>query len=67
MSRSYRLFDLMQVLRRHRTPVSTAAHRYIAGSCELRGDFRLSRVDRIRQAAFLGERYPRSRRELVKA
>nr|CCA84756.1 hypothetical protein RALSY_10736 [Ralstonia syzygii R24] len=47
MSRSYRLFDLMQVLRRHRTPVSAAAHRYIAGSCELRDDFRLFCIDRI--------------------
>ncbi|TYL44169.1 MULTISPECIES: YafY family protein [Dickeya] len=43
------------------------SHRFIAGWCELRGDFRLFRVDRITQAEFLKDRYSGSRRQLVKA
>ncbi|WP_033576064.1 helix-turn-helix transcriptional regulator [Dickeya chrysanthemi] len=43
------------------------SHRFIAGWCELRGDFRLFRVDRINQAEFLKDRYSGSRRQLVKA
>ncbi|ACT08037.1 Helix-turn-helix type 11 domain protein [Dickeya chrysanthemi Ech1591] len=43
------------------------SRRFIAGWCELRGDFRLFRVDRITQAEFLKDRYSGSRRQLVKA
>lgn len=42
------------------------SHRFIAGWCELREDFRLFRTDRIAKAEFLGERYTRNRRQLVK-
>lgn len=42
------------------------SHRFIAGWCELRVDFRLFRVDRIAKAEFLNDRYSRNRRELVK-
>ncbi|HEX7988390.1 MAG TPA: YafY family protein [Duganella sp.] len=42
------------------------SRRFIAGWCELRGDFRLFRVDRIVHADFLQERYAQDRRLLVK-
>lgn len=40
--------------------------RFLAGWCELRGDFRLFRLDRISSVERLEERYPGRRRELVK-
>lgn len=40
--------------------------RFVAGWCELRGDFRLFRIDRISSIALLDERYPGRRSELVK-
>lgn len=42
------------------------SRRFIAGWCELRGDFRLFRADRIVQVEFLDDRYSRNRRQLVK-
>ncbi|MBD9462272.1 YafY family transcriptional regulator [Pseudomonas sp. Pdm06] len=42
------------------------AQRYIAGWCELRGDYRLFRTDRIVEVAILEERYARPRQQLVK-
>lgn len=38
--------------------------RHLAGWCELRGDFRSFRIDRIVQADFLDERYPERRTAL---
>ncbi len=40
--------------------------RFIAGWCELRGDFRLFRTDRIVKIDFLDDHYSRNRRQLVK-
>jgi len=42
------------------------SRRFIAGWCELRGDFRLFRADRIVKADFLDDHYSRNRRQLVK-
>lgn len=42
------------------------SRRFIAGWCELRGDFRLFRVDRIVTVEFLNDRYARNRRQLVR-
>jgi predicted DNA-binding transcriptional regulator YafY len=42
------------------------SRRFVAGWCELRGDFRLFRVDRIVTVEFLSERYARNRRQLVR-
>ncbi len=39
--------------------------RVLAAWCELRGDFRHFRADRIASLESLGQRYPRLRRELV--
>lgn len=41
-------------------------NRFVAGWCELRGDFRLFRLDRVTSIECLDERYPGRRRELVK-
>jgi predicted DNA-binding transcriptional regulator YafY len=40
--------------------------RLLAAWCELRGDFRHFRIDRIGAATSLGERYPTGRRQLLK-
>lgn len=40
--------------------------RFIAGWCELGGDLRLFRADRIAKATFLDDRYSRNRRQLAK-
>ncbi|WP_218278356.1 YafY family protein [Pseudomonas sp. 43mfcvi1.1] len=42
------------------------SQRYIAGWCELRGDYRLFRTDRIVEVVVLEERYARPRQQLVK-
>jgi len=42
------------------------SRRFIAGWCELRGDFRLFRADRIIRTDFMDDRYSRNRRQLVK-
>lgn len=42
------------------------SRRFIAGWCEMRGDFRLFRTDRIVKADFLVDQYSRNRRQLVK-
>ena len=42
------------------------SQRYIAGWCELRGDYRLFRTDRIVEVVVLEERYTRPRQQLVK-
>lgn len=42
------------------------SQRYIAGWCELRGDYRLFRTDRIVEVDFLEDRYARPRHQLVK-
>ncbi|BBP59415.1 hypothetical protein PHLH4_30050 [Pseudomonas sp. St316] len=42
------------------------SQRYIAGWCELRGDYHLFRTDRIVEVDFLEERYARPRHQLVK-
>ncbi|WWL67678.1 WYL domain-containing protein [Burkholderia pseudomallei] len=42
------------------------SRRFIAGWCELRGDFRLFRTDRIVKVDFLDDHYARNRRQLVK-
>lgn len=42
------------------------SRRFIAGWCELRGDFRLFRADRMVKVEFLDEQYSRNRRQLVK-
>lgn len=42
------------------------SQRYIAGWCELRGDYRLFRTDRIVEVSVLEERYARPRHQLVK-
>lgn len=42
------------------------SRRFIAGWCELRGDFRLFRTDRIVKVDFLDDHYSRNRRQLVK-
>lgn len=42
------------------------SRRFIAGWCELRGDFRLFRTDRIVKVEFLDDHYSRNRRQLVK-
>ncbi|KAA6487751.1 YafY family transcriptional regulator [Agrobacterium rhizogenes] len=50
-------------------PIAVAffdSRRIIAGWCELRGDFRIFRADRIQRAELLADRYPGQRRELVK-
>lgn len=41
------------------------AHRYVAGWCEKRADFRVFRADRIQAMVFSEDRYPGRRRELV--
>ena len=41
--------------------------RLLAAWCELRGDFRHFRIDRIGAASSLGERYPTRRRQLLKS
>ncbi|NTF89679.1 YafY family transcriptional regulator [Agrobacterium rhizogenes] len=50
-------------------PIAVAffdSRRIIAGWCELRGDFRIFRADRIQRAELLADRYPGQRRELVR-
>ncbi|WP_214510428.1 helix-turn-helix transcriptional regulator [Pseudomonas brassicacearum] len=42
------------------------SQRYIAGWCELRGDYRLFRTDRIVEMGLLEDRYARPRQQLVK-
>ena len=42
------------------------SRRFLAGWCELRGDFRLFRTDRIVKVEFLDDHYSRNRRQLVK-
>jgi predicted DNA-binding transcriptional regulator YafY len=42
------------------------SRRFIAGWCELRGDFRLFRTDRIGKVDFLDDHYSRNRRQLVR-
>jgi predicted DNA-binding transcriptional regulator YafY len=42
------------------------SRRFIAGWCELRGDFRLFRTDRIVKVDFLDDHYSPNRRQLVK-
>lgn len=42
------------------------SQRFIAGWCEALGDFQLFRTDRVEGVEFLDERYPASRRQLVK-
>ena len=42
------------------------SQRFIAGWCESLGDFQLFRTDRVEAVEFLDERYPASRRQLVK-
>lgn len=42
------------------------SRRFLSAWCELRGDFRLFRVDRITEATFLDTRYPGDRRALLK-
>lgn len=42
------------------------SQRFIAGWCESLGDFQLFRTDRVEGVEFLDERYPASRRQLVK-
>jgi predicted DNA-binding transcriptional regulator YafY len=89
MPRSQRLLDLVQVLRRHRRPVSGAAlaeevgvslrriiwpfalaffdrARVVVAWCELRGDYRSFRTDRIAALKPTAKRYPRRRLALLK-
>lgn len=42
------------------------SQRFIAGWCELQGDFRIFQADHVMTVSFLDDHYPGNRRQLVK-